>query len=217
MRSDENTETIKSLISIDKERVDSSYTLDYLNQHGLNNSNDLDAMNPLCYSEGSEEDFHLHSKTYYLDHSLEDSWGAYLKIPPKLAWTGSKLAFSFTYDSPDKAFTYANDKYDGMKEHQLVFIVIKLFFGLFKLAVTHYVSKISIEDKKVKLCYVEGGKSIGSQMINFERVSDNKTRIINITRYKSDSNFRDKVLYPPIHEMIINQFHANVKKYLDAK
>jgi hypothetical protein len=217
MRSDDNTETIKNLVVIDKERVDSSHTLDYLKQHNLNNSNDLDALSPLCYSENSEINFHLHNKTYYLNYGLEDSWNAYLKIPPELAWTGSKLAFSFTYDSSDKTFTYADDKYDGMKEDQLVFIVIKLLFGFFKLAVTHYVSKVSTEDKAVKLCYVEGGKSLGSQMISFERVSENKTRIIHITRYKSNSNFRDKILYPFIHEMIINQFHNNVKNYLDAK
>jgi hypothetical protein len=210
------SDKIETLIQIDRSKVYSTHTLEYLNKNELYNSSDLDKMSPKCYIEADDESFYRHSKTYHLNHNIDKIWDAYVNIPPKIAWSGSKLSFSFAYDTPIRNFTYTNDTYHGMKENQLVFIVIKLLFGLFKLAVTHFVSEISSEDKKVKLCYVEGGKSWGSQMINFERVSENETRIIHTTRYKSDSKFRDEKIYPFIHELIINQFHKNVKKYLEA-
>jgi hypothetical protein len=209
-------DTKEALVEIDRSKILSSHSLEYLNKHKLRNSLDLDCLSPKCYNETDNGHFYTHSKTYLINYNIEKVWGAYLNIPPKLAWSGSKLAFSFTYDPPKRNFTYADDKYTGMKDNQLVFIVIKLLFGVFKLAVTHFVSKVSEKDKKVKLCYVEGGKASGSQMINFESVSENETRIIHVTKYKSDSKFRDEKLYPIIHEMIINAFHKNVKKYMDA-
>jgi hypothetical protein len=210
----ENKET---LVEINRSKVLSSHTLDYLSKNKLRNSLDLDCLSPKCYKESDNGDFYTHSKTYHLNHSIEKVWDAYLNIPPKEAWSGSKLAFSFAYDPPKRNFTYTEDKSNGMRENQLVFIVIKLLFGIFKLAVTHFVSSVSKKDKKVKLCYVEGGKASGSQMINFEKISENETQIVHITRYKSDSKFRDEKLYPIIHEMIINAFHKNVKKYLEAQ
>jgi hypothetical protein len=200
---------------INTERIKATQTIDYLRIHSLNTAKDLDSVLPLCHSEGG--DFHLHRKAYESNHSFKDTWEAYNNIPPEKAWSGNNLMFSFAYDTIPGKISYSKDIYEGMKENQLIFIVIKLVFGIFRLAVTHFVHTISEDEKKVKLCYVKGGKSSGSQYIYFEELSANKTKIIHHTYYKSESNFRDKWLYPPIHEMIINQFHTNVKNYLAAK
>ncbi|MFT5885456.1 MAG: hypothetical protein ACI9IP_001916 [Arcticibacterium sp.] len=205
----------KADVIIDTERIKATQTIDYLQTHSLNTAKDLDKVLPICHTEYG--DFHLHQKAYEFNYSLKDTWEAYKNIPPKTAWSGSNLMFSFTYDSQPGKISYSEDHYEGMKENQLVFIVIKLLFGFFKLAVTHFVHTISEDEKKVKLCYVEGGKSSGSQYLYFEKLAADKTKVIHHTYYKSESNFRDKWLYPPLHGMIISQFHNNVKKYLAAK
>lgn len=204
-------------VLIDKERIQSSQTLDYLSKNELENSADLEAITPKCYSEDQHENFHKHSKTYELNCSIQKAWDAYITIPPEISWSGRRLIFSFAYDTSPKNISYAHDSYDGMKENQLIFIVIKIFFGLFKLAVTHYVSEVLPDQKKVKLCYVDGGKSWGSQFIRFEKISEDRTIIVHETYYRSDSKFRDEKLYPWLHERIIDQFHKNVKKYLASK
>ena len=205
----------KSEIIIDAERIPATQTVAYLKAHALNTGKDLDKILPICHTK--DGDFHLHEKAFEFNHSLNDTWQAYKNIPPGSAWSGSNLMFSFAYDSKPGKISYSEDHYDGMKENQLVFIVIKLLFGFFKLAVTHFVHTISEDEKKVKLCYVEGGKSSGSQYLYFEELADKKTKVIHHTYYKSESNFRDKWLYPPLHGMIISQFHNNVKKYLATK
>ena len=67
----------------------------------------------------------------------------------------------------------------------------------------------------MKFCYVEGGKAAGSQMIKLVSKGPNTTEVIHDTYYKSGSKFRDEKLYPIVHERIINEFHRNVKNFLE--
>ncbi|MGR3810470.1 hypothetical protein [Jiulongibacter sp. NS-SX5] len=204
-------------LKINLNRIKSAKTLAYLKEHGLKNHLDLDKILPVCYLENSQIDFLKHSKSYSLPFNIEDVWDAYVNIPPSKSWAGRRIGFSFTYNTESKNFHYANDEYRGLKENQLIFIEIKILFGLLKLAVTHHVNEVLPDEKRIKLCYVEGGKSSGSQMVSFEKVSENETKVVHDTYYKSDSKFRDEKLYPILHERIINQFHKNVKRYLAAK
>ncbi|AWV98124.1 hypothetical protein [Arcticibacterium luteifluviistationis] len=210
------TSKISSETLINRSKINSEETINYLKDRNLETFADLEGLNSMCYIEAIHKDYYLHSKSYDLDFDIETTWNGYMNVPPSISWSGSKLSFSFAYDKQPRNISYEGDKYDGLKDDQLIFIVIKLLFGLFKLAVTHYVSKVSPEEKMVKLCYVDGGKSSGSQYIRFEKIDENRTRVIHDTRYKSDSKFRDEKLYPILHEMIISQFHNNVKKYLTS-
>ena len=66
----------------------------------------------------------------------------------------------------------------------------------------------------IKTNYLENSKSTGSQYIRFEAVSANRTRIVHDTYYKSNSTFRDAILYPFLHGLTIGAFHGNMKKIL---
>ncbi|MCR9065444.1 MAG: hypothetical protein NXI00_15830 [Cytophagales bacterium] len=203
-------------LRINLSKIASVCTKDYLSKNGLIDEDDLSKVMPVCYLEGVTDDFHRHVKTYTTKHPVDKVWKAYLNIPPVASWAGKRIKFSFSYNKETKRFHYLNDEYAGLKVNQLIFIEIKLLFGLIKLAVTHHVNQILPDKKKIKLCYVQGGKSAGSQIISFEKITDSETRIVHETFYKSDSEFRDKKLYPMLHEKIINQFHQNVFKYLEA-
>ncbi|KPM48024.1 hypothetical protein [Jiulongibacter sediminis] len=202
-------------LKINLKRIKSARTLEYLKKNALADISDLDKIVPLCYLEGIENDFLKHSKSYKLPYSVDDVWDAYINIPPAESWAGNRIGFSFSYNTDSKDFHYLHDQYHGLEVNQLIFIEIKLLFGLFKLAVTHHVNQISPEEKKIKLCYVEGGKSSGSQIITFKKISESESIVVHDTFYKSDSKFRDEKLYPFLHELIINQFHKNVRKYMD--
>ena len=202
------------LINLDK--IKSLKTKNFLKKFCILDEKDLVRMMPVCYLEGVSEDFNQHVKSYELNATVEKLWKAYTQIPPRVSWCGRKLCFSFSYNQSTKKFHYPNDHYDGLKESQLIFIEVRFLFGLIKLAVTHQVNKISEKAKTIKLCYMEGGASSGSQILSFERISDDKTRVTHRTYYKSNSNFRDKYLYPFLHERIINQFHQNVFRYMEV-
>jgi hypothetical protein len=201
-------------ILIDHKLIKSLKTKSYLRLNNLKNTSDLQLIIPLCYSKDRENEFYLHQKTYQVNFPLEKVWQAYKSIPPSKAWSGRKIQFSFSFDYEKNQLSYTQDVYDGLRVGQLIFLEIKLAFGLVKLAVTHQVNEISEENRSMKFCYVEGGKASGSQMLSLKSKGENKTEVIHNTYYKSDSEFRDKRLYPIIHESIINEFHNNVLKFL---
>lgn len=201
-------------LCINLTRIQSEKTLQYLQEKKINDEFGLQSILPMCHLEGVTCGFHQHIRSYTLPFDAEKVWDAYLHIPPKMCWAGNHIDFSFAYNPMKRAFHYRGDAYKGLEESQLYFIEIRLFFGLFRLAVTHQVNEISHEKKSIKLCYVEGGKSEGSQYVEIKPVSAHECIVTHKTWYKSDSEFRDKRLYPILHGFIINQFHRNVKNYI---
>jgi hypothetical protein len=208
-------ESTSSATRINFNRIRSEKTIQYLEKNQLKDEWDLSKILPVCYLEGVTRNFHHHFKTYDLPHAVDKVWDAYVNVPPSIAWGGRRIGFSFSYNPASRLFFYENDApYKGLKEDQLIFIVIRIFFGLIKIAVTHQVNIIDSDKKLIKLCYVEGGKSAGSQILRFEKTGENSTRVIHETFYKSESDFRDRKIYPFLHERIINQLHRNIKKHL---
>lgn len=200
--------------SIDHSLINSLKTKDYLTLNSLKNTGDLKGIIPLCYIENESEDFLLHQAEYIAPASLEKVWKAYIEIPPADAWSGRRVQFSFSYDRTSDSISYLDDEYKGLFEGQLIFLEIKIAKGLLKLAVTHQVNQINEAEKSLKLCYVEGGKASGSQLIKLVENGPHSTKVIHDTYFKSDSKFRDKVLYPFVHGRIVGEFHKNVLKYL---
>ncbi|SOE20343.1 hypothetical protein SAMN06298216_0838 [Spirosomataceae bacterium TFI 002] len=199
---------------IDHGLIKSLKTKSYLRLHNLKNTSDLKLIIPTCYTQDKEKEFNLHQKSYLVNYPIDQVWDAYLNIPPSKAWSGKKIQFSFSFDFDKDQISYTKDKYEGLRVGQLIFLEIKLAFGLVKLAVTHQVNEISEAKKSMKFCYVEGGKASGSQMLSLVKKGENQTEVVHNTYYKSDSKFRDKRLYPTIHESIINEFHRNVFNFL---
>jgi hypothetical protein len=207
-------DTRKPSCLINLQRIKSEHTLEYLHKNRLKNSDDLSKIVPVCYLEGVTKDFHSIIKTYDFQNPVDQVWDAYVNVPPSVAWSGRRIGFSFAYNPAGEEFHYEDDVYRGLSDNQLIFIVIKICFGLIKIAVTHHVNRVDHQSKIIKLCYVEGGKSAGSQILRFEPTGPDSSKVIHETYYKSESDFRDKNLYPMLHMRIINQLHKNMKKYL---
>lgn len=201
---------------INHELIASLKTKAYLKQNKLLKASDLKLIIPTCYTEENAENFHLHQKKYIVNHAIDKVWKAYNEIPPALAWSGRRIKFSFCFNSINEEISYLNDEYTGLEEGQLIFLEIKVGLGLVKLAVTHQVNNINHAAYSMKFCYVQGGKAAGSQLLQLVKLGDNQTEVVHNTYYKSDSDFRDKKLYPIVHERIINEFHKNVFKYLES-
>lgn len=180
----------------------------------MRNKEDLRNVLPLCYTKETEKEFRRHYKAYLMPFPAMQVWNAYIKVHPKDAWKGRRVNFSFLYNRDENSIAYAQDKCPDLAEGQLIFLEIKMARGLLKLAVTHQVNQINTEERRLKMCYVEGGKSRGSQIIQIEETGPNSCKVHHETYYKSDSDFRDKVLYPFFHTRIIDEFHKNMQSFL---
>ena len=108
------------------------------------------------------------------------------------------------------------DPYEGMEKGQVIILNLRLFGGLFNLAVAHEVMEVNDEEHSLKLCYMKGGASEGSQHISLKETPEGFTEVFHHTYYKSGSNFRDTRVYPPLHTRAISEFHNNVKRRAES-
>lgn len=163
-----------------------------------------------------EEDmkYNIHKKSYLFNFDIKKVWDAYLSIPPKKAWNDKIVSFGLLYESNEHLLHYVNEQMPPANVGQLVFINLHLLKGFINVAVAHRIMEINEVDKLIRTCYVESGVSKGTQFVRFYDLGNNQTKVEHITYYRSDSKFRDKHLYPFLHEKVITEFHQNINHYL---
>ena len=169
-------------------------------------------MRPECYNPALESTYHIHNKTFLIRSNIDCVWNAYKTIHPKEAWNGAMVSFGLQYSTKKNSINYINDDYAGMEKGQIIILNLRLLWGGFNIAVAHEVSEVNEQKRMIKLCYMRGGASEGSQMITMRETKEGFTEVLHKTFYKSNSNFRDTKLYPRLHTRAITEFHLNVKK-----
>jgi hypothetical protein len=127
------------------------------------------------------------------------------------------VSFGLQYSRARNVVSYLDDPYSGMEAGQVIVLNLKLFWGLLNIAVAHEVAEINDADRTMKLCYMMGGASEGSQWIALSETQHGFTKVSHETYYKSNSNFRDNTLYPPLHTKAISEFHHNVRRHAESQ
>lgn len=195
---------------IELDRIFQPKVRKYLDRQHILSTVDLDSIHASCYTEADSAAFQYHEKSFVIEADVEKVWDAYNTISPERAWSSKLASFAFLYRKFSGEIVYHNDDYEGMKEGQVVFMNLQFLGGLFNIAVGHEISCIDEANKFLRICYLENGKSQGSQLIYLTPTEAGHTLVKHITRYKSDSDFRDEKLYPALHSLIISKFHNSV-------
>ena len=197
---------------VDLSRIKQEKVREYVVQNGLQEPNGFAAMQTSCYDPAAKETYHTHHETFVIRQSVADVWRTYTTIEPKEAWNGEMVSFGLQYSRRSKTISYLEDGYTGMEVGQVIILHLRLFWGLLKIAVAHEVVEVNETEKLIKLCYMAGGASVGSQWIVLHETGDGHTEVSHKTLYKSSSTFRDTRLYPRLHTKAIAEFHRNVKR-----
>jgi hypothetical protein len=184
----------------------------FMADYGLMNTTDFKKMESLCYLPADKSSYHTHHKTFLIRKNINLVWDTYVSIHPMDAWNGEMVSFGLQYSKKDQMINYLSDRYNGMQKGQIIILNLNLFWGLLNIAVAHEVAEVSKEKYLIKLCYMKGGASEGSQWITLSETPEGFTKVSHQTLYKSKSNFRDTKLYPALHTKAISEFHLNVKK-----
>jgi hypothetical protein len=121
------------------------------------------------------------------------------------------------YCKENNELVYHDDQYKGAEVGQIFFVGLRILSGLLKLGVAHVITRIDDVNKSLRICYLEKGKSEGSQFISLHETPDGFTKVIHDTKYKSDSAFRDRVLYPALHSIAVKEYHQNVKNKIESE
>ncbi|HMG93744.1 MAG TPA: hypothetical protein VK589_26985 [Chryseolinea sp.] len=203
---------ITPLLEVDFQKVRQKTVKKFIAAYGLSSPTGFTDMRPECYNPSMESSYHLHTKTFLIQSNIDCVWNAYKTIHPKDAWNGAMVSFGLQYSRMKNSINYINDDYSGMEKGQIIILNLRLLWGGINIAVAHEVSEVNEQFRMIRLCYMRGGASEGSQIITMRETKDGFTEVLHKTLYKSKSNFRDKTLYPRLHTKAITEFHLNVKK-----
>ena len=209
--------TLGSLIpfsDVDHSRIKQKKIRAFIHQHQLHTLADFAALQSFSRANPAMTDFHQHVRTFLVKKDIETVWQAYKKLHPKDAWGNGMLSFGLQYSRKKKELTYLDDDYTGAEAGQIVLINLALLGGLVNIAVGHEITAVSEDEKYLETCYLTMGKAAGSQQIRLKPTAEGYTEITHHTLYKSDSAFRDKVLYPFLHTKAITVFHRNIERHI---
>lgn len=178
----------------------------------LNTLKNLSELQSFCYDPSHTKRYHKHTKSFRINATLDKVWETYKTISPQDTWNGQMVSFGVMYSRKKNQLSFHDDAYHGIEPGQLIFLNLNLLGNIANLAVGHEVVDVFEDLRHIKICYVQNGASMGTQLIQVKKVSDTETEVIHDTWYTSGSWFRDKILYPVFHTRAINEFHANVKR-----
>ncbi len=205
--------------SINFNRIQFKKLTNLLEQNHLFTKNDLKNIEVACYSPGDDSgSYSSHTKTFLIKADIETVWNAYKTVSPTSS--GNKkdvVGFGMLYGEKRDKIYYLEDAYDGMEEGQLVFWNLRLAGGLIKISVGQRINRIDDEAKFFEICYLAPGISHGSQYIQLYPTEEGYTQVVHYTRFRSGSKFRDRRLYPGLHEKAIDEFHESIRKSVEEK
>lgn len=202
--------------SIDLTRIKQKKVREFIVHHGLETLIGFSKMKSVCFVPEDEPSYRVHFKKFLVRKDIETVWKIYTQIHPKDAWNGDMVSFGLQYSQKTNCVNYLDDPYSGMEKGQILILNLSIFGGILKIAVAHEVREVDEQQKLIKLSYMDGGASEGSQWINLQPTAEGFTEVHHKTLYKSNSKFRDTVLYPRLHTKAISEFHVNVKRLAEA-
>lgn len=168
-------------------------------------------------SRTSMDEYMHYTKEYQVKQDLEEVWYNYTFSNQTEVWDISKISFGMIYCRSSKSIIYADQMLNGLEEGRIYYLNLKILGGIYNLPVAFEITDIDPDKKTVEFTYLKGGKASGKQWIRLEESAEGYTKIIHQTLVKSDSNFRDKYLYPFFHNKLINEFHQNMKRIITAR
>jgi hypothetical protein len=201
---------------VDLGKIKQKKVKEFISSYCSKESTDFTKMRPVCFDPAVKASYHAHHESFLIKRDIEYVWNTYKTIHPKDAWKGEMVSFGLQFSRRSNKISYINDNYTGLEKGQVIILNLRLFWGLMNIAVAHEVADVNEKDRSIKLCYMEGGASEGSQWITLHETDEGFTNVSHQTFYKSNSNFRDTRLYPRLHTKAIKEFHDNVKRIAES-
>ncbi len=199
-----------ALNEIDYGRIEQKKVRNYLNlqQQSLKRVSDFKASCTNCCQNMA---FHVMENVYIIKDDPKSVWAMYKNINIAESWTGRLVSFGVLFSKWSDFVCYRNsDQMATADTGQVFFINLRLLSGFYNLPVGVEIVAVNEQERFIHLSYIDGGKSTGDQIIQIEETPEGYTKVIHTSAFKSDSNFRDKYLYPHFHTKILNEYHRNM-------
>jgi len=201
---------------IDFQRIKQEKVRKLLVDNNLATLQDLSKLKSLCYNKADGQHYYKHIKSFLIPADINSVWSAYKTVNPQETRSGKMVSFGMMYSRKRNEIMYPGDAYSGIEEGQIIFLNLNLFSNMVHLAVGHEITGVNDNEKTIKICYLQNGASMGTQLIQLKKMKEDQTEVVHETWYRSGSIFRDKVLYPGFHAKGLIEFHNNVKLKIQA-
>ena len=159
-------------------------------------------------------DFSSQDLYYYVNADINTVWKSYVYTNPAELWNGKRLSFGLLFSKPSDKVVYRSNPCEKVDTGQIVILNLRLLRGIYNLAMAFEIINVDKEKRIIEFSYIKGNKSKVKQCIQFFEMSDGRTEIIHSSYFKSDSEFRDKYIYPFFHKRATNEFHRNMRRII---
>lgn len=199
--------------SIDLKEIHQRKVCKYIVSRSIDQMNDFSSIHASWKKNIDEAHFHVIEKTFYVENKLSDVWYCYRHSSPVSMWSGRSVRFGLLISKSSNAVSYINSyPFPEIDTGQVIFLNLRLIKGLFKVPVAFEIITIDREKQIMEFSYIDKNKSLGKQTLLFLDNGDGTTRIIHRSFFKSESAFRDGLLYPFFHKKFVDEFHRNMSK-----
>jgi len=165
------------------------------------------------WKKGTDESgFNVREKIFFLKYRLSNVWDCYRHVNTAKAWNKQSIRLGLLISKRSNTATYTSNKtFPDLDTGQVYFLKLKLIKGLLNIPVAFEITNIDFDRQLFEFSYIDNNKSRGKQTIQFFENGEGHTRIVHRSYFKSQSQFRDNLLYPYFHKKFIKEFHRNMK------
>jgi len=189
----------------------------YIVSRSIDKMDDFSSIHASWKKEIDKSDFKTVEKTFVLKYKLSEVWEFYRHTSSFRMWNGKSIGFGLLIAKHSKVITYAKSiSCPEVDTGQVYFLDIRFIKGLFNIPVAFEIINIDPVRSLVEFSYIDNNKSTGKQTIQFFDDGDGQTRIVHSSIFKSESDLRDKLLYPYFHKKFIKEFHKNMRHLIDS-
>jgi len=202
---------------VNLDRIQQKKVKELVQQQSLNGIEYFDDLMPSCYSEQDSLKYSFQRSTNVIREVIQKVWSKLKGLRPKDEYSGKMVSFGFLYSKRLNQIFYADDDYKNIEEGEIYFLNLKLLGGIKNIGVALEVTKVDDENKTIELCYLNNGVTEGTQVVKLAETNEGNTKIIQETRYRNKSKFREKKLYPFFHQKAVNELHNNIRRLIEGK
>ena len=160
--------------------------------------------------------FQYHQKMYAIEADIQTVWKAYVNAKPTDSWKGPLNTYRQSYSTSNDLSYKSIDTIFPTAELGMVYELNIRIAKLLNIGVTFQITKLDEENKIIEFTYGKDNKSHGRQQMVF-KADGERTLLSHYTYFKSQSEFRDKHLYPKLHEWCLDEFHTNIKTIINKQ
>jgi hypothetical protein len=177
-------------------------------QYGVCTFNDI---YPVCYNSPDSNQYRIYTKSQLIKKDINVVWNNLTHLSPKDEFDGRIVKFGLLYSKRNNNLLYRNEFNPGAEEGQILFFNLRMLSGIKNLAVALEVTRMDNDRKTIEYCYIDHGKTKGTQQITLHSTPEGYTEITQLTRYKCKSPLRNHGLYAYFHNRIVKELFNNIK------